>query len=275
MVSGSARGCCRTWLLPHFESGHTVIVQDGYIRTQLERLRKLAELARGAGVRRIEVVAKPWRPGELADEDTTAPDPLTAFLDSSGGITWSMRTSTLHHDRQIKILLDDGLRTTVDLGRGLDMYYAAQASSEDQRNSDTLRSRETVIWTRTWTARDTAQVPLRKCRGTTAAAQNLWRRGRRGSSADWRNDCGNWCGFIARGICWTRSTAAPCNAGRPWSSRSRSVDSVGLARIPRQAKPERAPCTGAASPTGPSVSPACTLRVAAWSFGSPTGSPTF
>ena len=74
--------------------------------------------------------------------------------------------------------------------------------------------------------------------------------GRRGSSEDWRNACGSWCGSLARAICWTRSSGAPCNAGRPWSSRSRGVDCVSLARIPREAKRGRAPCLGAAPPTG-------------------------
>ena len=64
----------RTFLLPHFKDESTVLIQDGYVRTQLERLRELVELARGAGVRRIEVVAKPWRPRE----DATAKDPLFA-----------------------------------------------------------------------------------------------------------------------------------------------------------------------------------------------------
>ena len=116
----------RTLLFPHFEGASTVVVQDGYVRTQLERLRELAELARGAGVRRLEVVAKPWRPGEVADVDPSdEPDPLAALMDSIGGITWSLRASTLHHDRQVKILRDDGAGTTVDWGRGLDMYSAA------------------------------------------------------------------------------------------------------------------------------------------------------
>ena len=91
----------RTILLPHFAGASTVIVQHGYVRTQLERLRELAELARGAGVHRIEVVAKPWRPGELADAaaDATSSDPLLSLVESVGGIEWSVRTSTLHHDR--------------------------------------------------------------------------------------------------------------------------------------------------------------------------------
>ena len=66
-----------------------------------------------------------------------------------------MRTSTLHHDRQFKILRDGG-GVTVDLGRGLDMYYAAHAEGEIQANSDTLRPRETVVWIRSWTSRDPA-----------------------------------------------------------------------------------------------------------------------
>ena len=121
-----------TLLLPHFKGASTVIVQDGYVRTQLERLRELAELARSAGVRRVEVVAKPWRPGELADAaaDATSSDPLLSLVESVGGIEWSVRTSTLHHDRQIKILRDDG-GVTVDLGRGLDMYYAVKNIYED------------------------------------------------------------------------------------------------------------------------------------------------
>ena len=122
--NGRGRGL-RNFFLPHFKGASTVIVQDGYVRTQLERLRELVELARGAGVRRIEVVAKPWRPGELADADATAEDPLFALVESVGGIELSLRTSTLHHVRQVKILCDGG-GVTVDLGRGLDMYYAAR-----------------------------------------------------------------------------------------------------------------------------------------------------
>ena len=81
-------------------------------------------------MRRIEVVAKPWRPGELADADATARDPLLSLVESVGGLDWSWRTSTVHHDRQVKILRD-GCGVTVDLGRGLDMFYAAQNAVED------------------------------------------------------------------------------------------------------------------------------------------------
>ena len=162
----------RTLFLPHLAGATTVIVQDGYVRTQLERLRELAELARGAGVQRIEVVAKPWRPDELVDADDTARDPLHLLGESVGGIEWAWRTSTLHHDRQVQILCDGG-GVTVDLGRGLDMYYAAQDVFEDQTNSDTLRARETVVWTRTWKSRPSAPAPTLKCRGTTATAQDF------------------------------------------------------------------------------------------------------
>ena len=163
-----------TLLLPHFKGASTVIVQDGYVRTQLERLRELAELARSAGVRRVEVVAKPWQPSEPgdADADATASDPLLALAASIGGIEWSVRTSTLHHDRQVQILRDGG-GVTVDLGRGLDMYYAAFSAGETQANSDTLRARQTVVWTRRWTSREPSLAEPSKCRGTTAEAQDL------------------------------------------------------------------------------------------------------
>ena len=170
LIPENSRGCgLRCFVLPHLGDARTVVVQDGYVRTQLERLRELAEMARSCGVRRIEVIAKPWRPD---DADATASDPLLALADSVGGIEWSLRTSTVHHDRQIKILHDSG-GVTVDLGRGLDMYYAAQSRHEDQTNSDTLRARETVVWTRVWTSRDAAPAQSSKHRGTTAAAQDL------------------------------------------------------------------------------------------------------
>ena len=175
LIPENSRGCgLSLFLLPHFAGARTVIVQDGYVRTQLERLRELAEMARGSGVRRIEVVVKPWRPGEIADvaADAASSDPLLSLVESVGGIEWSVRTSTLHHDRQIKILRDDG-GVTVDLGRGLGVYYAAQNRYEDQTNSDTLRARETVVWTRAWQSRDAAPGQSSKCRGTTAAAQDL------------------------------------------------------------------------------------------------------
>ena len=161
----------RTILLPHFAGACTVIVQDGYVRTQLERLRELAELARGVGVYRIEVVTKPWRP-ELADADATASDPLLSPVQAVGGIEWSWRTSTLHHDRQVKVLREGG-GVTVDLGRGLDMYYAAQNAGEDQSNSGTLRAREKVVWTRIWKLRHAAPAHPQNCWGTTAAAQDM------------------------------------------------------------------------------------------------------
>ena len=143
------------------------------MRTQLERLRELAELARGAGMHRIEVVTKLWRP-EFADSDATASDPLLSLVEAVGGIEWSWRTSTLHHDRQFKVLREGG-GVTVDLGRELGMYYAPQSAGEDQTNSDKLRARETVAWTRTWKLRHAAPAQPQKCRGTAAAAQD-WRR---------------------------------------------------------------------------------------------------
>ena len=166
LIPENSRGCgLRCFVLPHLGDARTVVVQDGYVRTQLERLRELAEMARSCGVRRIEVIAKPWRPD---DADAAASDPLLALADSVGGIEWSLRTSTVHHDRQIKILHDSG-GVTVDLGRELDMYYSAQSRHEDQTNSDTLRTRETVVRTRVWTSRDAAPAQSSKRRGTTAA----------------------------------------------------------------------------------------------------------
>ena len=74
---------------------------------------------------------------------------IVSVGESVGGIEWSWRTSTLHHDRQINLkIVRDGSGVTVDLGRGLDMYYAAHATGETQANNDTLRARETVVWTR-------------------------------------------------------------------------------------------------------------------------------
>ena len=94
LIPENSHGCgLSLLLLQHFGGARTVIVQDGYVRTQLERLRELAEMARGSGVRRIEVVAKPWRPGELADvaADATSSDPLLSLVESVGGIEWSVR----------------------------------------------------------------------------------------------------------------------------------------------------------------------------------------
>ena len=173
-IADNARGRGFHFLFAsHFKGATDVAVQDRYLRSHPERLRELAVLARSMGVAKIKVTTTPWKPGDGAEPALSAaatePDPLAALAQSVGGIAWEFHDDTLHHDRQVRVFRPGG-GVTIDLGRGLDMYYAPWHDGENLDDSETLRARETVVWTRSWSARVSERA---KGPGASAVARSL------------------------------------------------------------------------------------------------------
>ena len=173
-IADNARGRGLRFLFAaHLKGATDVVVQDRYLRSHPERLRELAVLARAMGVAKLKVVTTPWNPGEGAEPALSAaaaePDPLAALAESVGGIAWEFHADTLHHDRQVQIFHSGG-GVTIDLGRGLDMYYTPWHDGENLDDSETLRARETVVWSRAWVARASERV---KGPGASAVARSL------------------------------------------------------------------------------------------------------
>ena len=132
----------------HLKGATDVAVQDRYLRSHHERLRALVVLARAMGVAKIKVTTTPWKPGDGAEPALSAAatelDPLAALAQSGGGIAWEFHDDTLHHDRQVQVFRPGG-GVTIDLGRGLDMYYTPWHDGENLDDSDTLRARDRCL----------------------------------------------------------------------------------------------------------------------------------